>query len=160
EYFVKGLGALSDFTIQAESLEAMASEATGMLATLSLGISVIAGISLLVGGIGVMNIMLVSVTERTKEIGIRKALGARNSAIRSQFIIEAIIICLIGGIIGVGLGSALGIMGSTLMKFPTNPPFLPMIIALCFSMAIGVFFGFYPANKAAKLDPIDALRYE
>lgn len=160
EYFVKGLGALSDFTIQAESLEAMASEATGMLGTLSLGISVIAGISLLVGGIGVMNIMLVSVTERTKEIGIRKALGARNSAIRSQFIIEAIIICLIGGIIGVGLGSALGIMGSTLMKFPTNPPFLPMIIALCFSMAIGVFFGFYPANKAAKLDPIDALRYE
>lgn len=92
-----------------------------MLATLSLGISVIAGISLLVGGIGVMNIMLVSVTERTKEIGIRKALGARNSAIRSQFIIEAMIICLIGGIIGVGLGSVLGILGSTLMKFPSTP---------------------------------------
>ena len=107
-----------------------------------------------------MNIMLVSVTERTKEIGIRKALGARNSAIRSQFIIEAMIICLIGGIIGVGLGSVLGILGSTLMKFPSTPPIGPMIIALCFSMAIGVFFGFYPANKAAKLDPIDALRYE
>jgi putative ABC transport system permease protein len=160
EYFIKTLANTSDFTIEVQSLEAIASEATGMLATLSLGISVIAGISLLVGGIGVMNIMLVSVTERTKEIGIRKALGARNSAIRSQFIIEAIIICLIGGLIGVGLGSVLGITGSTLMKFPSTPPIGPMIIALCFSMAIGVFFGFYPANKAAKLDPIDALRYE
>ncbi|MBU4541949.1 MAG: ABC transporter permease [Firmicutes bacterium] len=160
EYFIKTLANTSDFTIEVQSLEAIASEATGMLATLSLGISVIAGISLLVGGIGVMNIMLVSVTERTKEIGIRKALGARNSAIRSQFIIEAIIICLIGGLIGVGLGSVLGIMGSTLMKFPSTPPIGPMIIALCFSMVIGVFFGFYPANKAAKLDPIDALRYE
>ncbi|MBC3887756.1 FtsX-like permease family protein [Acetobacterium paludosum] len=160
QYFIKNLGALSDYTIEAQSMEAMVSEATSMLSTLSLGISVIAGISLLVGGIGVMNIMLVSVTERTKEIGIRKALGARNSAIRSQFIIEAIIICLIGGIIGVGLGSVLGVLGSSLLKFPTTPPFTPMIIALCFSMGIGVFFGYYPANKAAKLDPIDALRYE
>lgn len=160
DYFEKNLGAMSDYTIDAQSLEAMASEATAMLGTLSLGISVIAGISLLVGGIGVMNIMLVSVTERTREIGIRKALGARNSAIRSQFIIESIIICLIGGLIGVALGAALGSLGSNLLKFPTAPPFLPMMIALCFSMAIGVFFGYYPANKAAKLDPIDALRYE
>lgn len=160
DYFINKLPATSDYTIQAQSLEAIASEATGMLSTLSLGISVIAGISLLVGGIGVMNIMLVSVTERTKEIGIRKALGARNSAIRSQFIIESIIICLIGGLIGVAFGSGLGILGSTLLKFPTTPPFLPMIIALTFSMFIGIFFGYYPANKAAKLDPIDALRYE
>jgi putative ABC transport system permease protein len=160
DYFLKGLDPLSDYTIEAQSMEAIVSEATGMLSTLSLGISVIAGISLLVGGIGVMNIMLVSVTERTKEIGIRKALGARNSAIRSQFIIESMIICLIGGMIGVALGAALGIFGSSLLKFPTNPPFLPMIIALCFSMGIGVFFGYYPANKAAHLDPIDALRYE
>ncbi len=160
DYFINKLPATSDYTIQAESLEAIASEATGMLSTLSLGISVIAGISLLVGGIGVMNIMLVSVTERTREIGIRKALGARNSAIRSQFIIESIIICLIGGLIGIALGSGLGILGSTLLKFPTTPPFLPMMIALTFSMFIGIFFGYYPANKAAKLDPIDALRYE
>jgi putative ABC transport system permease protein len=160
DYFTAGLEPLSDYTIDAQSLEAIAGEASAMLGTLSLGISVIAGISLLVGGIGVMNIMLVSVTERTREIGIRKALGAKNAAIRSQFIVEAMIICLIGGLIGVSLGSILGVVGSNLLKFPTTPPLLPMIIALCFSMGIGVFFGYYPANKAAKLDPIDALRYE
>lgn len=160
EYFNKNMSPLSDYSVEVSSMEEMASQATGMLGTLSLGISVIAGISLLVDGIGVMNIMLVSVTERTKEIGIRKALGARNSAIRSQFIIESIIICLIGGLIGIALGAALGVLGSTLLKFPVAPPLGPMVIALCFSMAIGIFFGYYPANKSAKLNPIDALRYE
>lgn len=160
DYLNKNLASDSDFIVESQSMEAIVNEASAALGTLSLGISIIAGISLLVGGIGVMNIMLVSVTERTKEIGIRKALGAKNSAIRIQFIVEAIIICLIGGIIGICLGAALGTLGSSLLKFPVSVPTNSVIMALCFSMAIGIFFGYYPANKAAKLNPIDALRYE
>lgn len=123
-------------------------------------LSIIAGISLLVGGIGVMNIMLVSVTERTREIGIRKALGAPNSAIRIQFIVESVIICSIGGIIGIISGILLGNIGGILLEQAAVPSIPAIIIAVTFSMAIGVFFGYYPANKAAKLDPIEALRYE
>lgn len=123
-------------------------------------LSLIAGISLLVGGIGVMNIMLVSVTERTKEIGVRKALGAPNSAIRAQFIVESVIICSIGGIIGIILGIALGNLGGMIFEMSAVPSVAAIIIAVSFSMAIGVFFGYYPANRAAKLDPIEALRYE
>ena len=131
-----------------------------VLNIVSLVISVIAGISLLVGGIGVMNIMLVSVTERTREIGVRKALGAPNSAIRVQFIVESIIICLIGGIIGIIFGIINGNLIGMLIGEIAPPSILAIIVAVTFSMAIGVFFGYYPANKAAKLDPIDALRYE
>ncbi|EJL43004.1 ABC transporter permease [Brevibacillus agri] len=128
--------------------------------TLTLIFSVIAGISLVVGGVGVMNIMLVSVTERTREIGIRKALGARRSDILIQFLIESVIVCLIGGLIGVlfGLGIA-----ALIAQFANLPPLLSwnsVFIAFGFSSAIGIFFGLYPANKAAKLDPIEALRYE
>jgi putative ABC transport system permease protein len=130
------------------------------MSTLSLAISVIAAISLLVGGIGVMNIMLVSVTERTREIGVRKALGAPDSAIRVQFIVESMIICLIGGIFGILLGTGLGALGGILLKATAVPSLSGVVVAVGFSMAIGVFFGFYPANKAAKLDPIEALRYE
>ena len=144
----------------AESMDSMIGQMTGMMSTMSIAISIIAGISLLVGGIGVMNIMLVSVTERTREIGTRKALGARNSAIRIQFIVESMIICLIGGIIGVALGTGLGYLGSSLLGFPGWPSPGIVFIAVSFSMAIGVFFGYYPASKAAKLDPIEALRYE
>ncbi|MEA5050124.1 MAG: ABC transporter permease [Oscillospiraceae bacterium] len=127
---------------------------------ISLAISVIAGISLLVGGIGVMNIMLVSITERTREIGVRKALGATNGSIRLQFIVESIVICLLGGLIGIALGLTLGAVGSKLVGYAARPSAAVILIAVGFSMLIGVFFGYYPANKAAKLDPIEALRYE
>ena len=107
-----------------------------------------------------MNIMLVSITERTQEIGIRKALGAPASAIRSQFIVEAVIICLIGGLLGVALGVGLGALGAHLMGYPARASVSAIVLAVGFSMAIGLFFGYYPANKAAKMNPIDALRYE
>lgn len=148
------------FTVYAQNMEGMMTQMTSMLGTISIAISIIAAISLLVGGIGVMNIMLVSVTERTREIGTRKALGARSSAIRFQFIVESMIICLIGGIIGVIVGLLLGWLGSSLLGFPAQPSIPIIIIAVMFSMVIGVFFGFYPANKASQLDPIEALRYE
>ena len=107
-----------------------------------------------------MNIMLVSVTERTREIGTRKALGAKNSAIRIQFIVESMIICVIGGAIGVVLGTTLGRVGSLALGAAAWPSPFIILVAVGFSMAIGIFFGYYPANKAAKLDPIEALRYE
>ena len=148
------------FIIAAMSMESMLGTMTTMLGTVQLAIGAIAAISLLVGGIGVMNIMLVSVTERTREIGTRKALGARNSAIRFQFVVESIIICLIGGVIGILLGLGMGAGGSMLLGFPAAASGPIILIAVAFSMLIGVFFGYYPANKAAKLDPIEALRYE
>ncbi len=146
--------------VRAESMDSMIGETTSSLDMIKLAISIIAAISLLVGGIGVMNIMLVSVTERTREIGTRKALGAKNIAIRVQFIVESMIICLFGGVIGVILGTTLGRLGSTLLGAPGWPSVSIVLIAVGFSMGIGVFFGYYPANKAAKLDPIEALRYE
>jgi len=148
------------YEIHVISMESMMSSMTTMMSTMSIAIAIIAGISLLVGGIGVMNIMLVSVTERTKEIGTRKALGAKNTAIRFQFIVESMIICGIGGIIGIITGVLLGYAGSSLLGFPGFPTAFIVIIAFLFSMVVGVFFGYYPANKAAKLDPIEALRYE
>ena len=107
-----------------------------------------------------MNIMLVSITERTREIGTRKALGATNGSIRIQFITESMIICLIGGAIGVVLGIALGAIGAKLMGYPAAPSISSIVGSLGFSLAIGVFFGYYPASKAAKMNPIEALRYE
>lgn len=148
------------FGISAFSMESMIESMTEMVSTISLAISVIAGISLLVGGIGVMNIMLVSITERTREIGTRKALGATNGSIRLQFIVESVIICLIGGIIGIFLGIVLGNIGAKLLGYSASVSFVSILVAVTFSMAIGVFFGYYPANKAAKMDPIEALRYE
>ncbi|MEG1782973.1 MAG: FtsX-like permease family protein, partial [Oscillospiraceae bacterium] len=148
------------FYAQGYSMQSMVESTTKTFKTISMAISVIAGISLLVGGIGVMNIMLVSITERTREIGTRKALGATNGSIRFQFIVESVIICLVGGTIGIILGVGLGTIGSKLVGYAARPSFTSIFIAVGFSMAIGIFFGYYPANKAAKLDPIEALRYE
>ena len=160
DYFNRFYTRNQDFQIMAISLDSVIDQYASMMGTVQIAIAVIAAISLLVGGIGVMNIMLVSVTERTREIGTRKALGAKNSAIRMQFIVESVIICLIGGIIGILFGMLLGYAGASLLGFPARPSVEAIVIAVCFSMAIGVFFGYYPANKAAKLDPIEALRYE
>lgn len=140
-----------------ESEIEMANKITGIVALI---IGSIASISLLVGGIGVMNIMLVSVTERTREIGIRKALGASHSDIMVQFLIESIVISLIGGIIGMILGLGGAVLISVIAKWPPLASWRMVMLAFLFSGSIGVFFGIYPANKAAKLDPIEALRYE
>ena len=148
------------FEAVASNMESMLESRTTMMNTVALAISGIAGISLLVGGIGVMNIMLVSVTERTREIGTRKALGAKSSHIKMQFIVESIIICSIGGILGIMLGLGLGSLGAKAMGFVNTVSPLVIIISFTFSMFIGVFFGYYPAKKAAELDPIEALRYE
>ena len=148
------------FRVTVYNLQNEMSSITSVLGTISLAIGVIAGISLLVGGIGVMNIMLVSITERTREIGIRKALGASNGAIRTQFIVESVVICLVGGALGILVGFGLGSLGASLIGAPARADLGTVLVAVGFSMGIGVFFGYYPANKAAKLDPIEALRYE
>lgn len=148
------------YEISASSLESLADTMSSLLNTLELAISAIAALALLVGGIGVMNIMLVSITERTKEIGTRKALGATNLSIQIQFITESAIITLIGGILGVIFGLLLGFLGSSLLGYPGSADIIDILVAVGTSILIGVFFGYYPANKAAKLDPIEALRYE
>ncbi|MGN0160866.1 MAG: ABC transporter permease [Lachnospiraceae bacterium] len=148
------------YEVSTFSMSTIISSMTEMLSTISIAISVIAGISLLVGGIGVMNIMLVSITERTREIGTRKALGATNGSIRFQFIMESIVICLVGGFIGIALGLGLSVVATSILGFEASPSIPGIIFAVSFSVIIGVFFGYYPANKAAKMDPIDALRYE
>ena len=148
------------WTVSASSMETMVSTVTEMISTVQVAIAAIAAISLLVGGIGVMNIMMVSITERTREIGTRKALGAPGFAIRLQFIVESVVICLIGGVIGIILGIALGAWGASLLGYAAKPSLTAIVASVGFSMAIGIFFGYYPASKAAKLDPIEALRYE
>lgn len=148
------------WTAEASSIETLVSTLTDMLDKISIAIAAIAAISLLVGGIGVMNIMLVSVTERTKEIGTRKALGAPCSAIRMQFIVEAVVICLIGGILGILVGIGLGAVACDILGYPAKADYKTIALVVGISVSIGVFFGYYPANKASKLDPIEALRYE
>jgi putative ABC transport system permease protein len=147
-----------DFVVRNQQEIAEAATATSRTMTVLLG--AIASVSLVVGGIGIMNIMLVSVTERTREIGIRMAVGARGGDILRQFLIEAITLSSIGGLIGVGFGIGTSRILSALAQWPTLTSPESIVIAFVVSAAIGVFFGYYPARKAAELDPIDALRYE
>ncbi|MGE5404823.1 MAG: ABC transporter permease, partial [Candidatus Saccharibacteria bacterium] len=145
---------------QVFNMEQQADIANKAMSIVTMFISAIAAISLLVGGIGIMNIMLVSVTERTREIGVRMALGARRQDILVQFLIESMVLSLTGGLVGIGVGLGLTALLCAALKMPFIFSFPVVLGAVIFSMAVGVFFGLYPANRAAKLDPIDALRYE
>jgi putative ABC transport system permease protein len=151
-------GAEADFNIRnSADLLATFNETNQVFSYLLAGI---AAVSLLVGGIGIMNIMLVSVTERTREIGVRKALGASRRAILFQFLIEALVLCFLGGVLGVGVGVGGAAMISRFASWETAVAVEAIVGALVFSAGIGLFFGIWPAQRAAKLDPIDALRYE
>ncbi len=147
-----------DFTVRTQ--EEIATMATATSSTMTLLLAAIAGVSLIVGGIGIMNIMLVSVTERTREIGIRLAIGAHGSDVLTQFLIEAILLSSLGGVMGVCLGIAASEIVSQTNGWPVLVSPSSVFIAVGFSAAVGVFFGFYPARKAARLDPIEALRFE
>jgi len=151
-------GDTDDFMVR--TLEEMATVQTETTKTMTTLLASIAGVSLLVGGIGIMNIMLVSVTERTREIGLRMAIGARGSDVLWQFLVEAVVLSMIGGMIGIGMGFGLSAAVQRFMQWPADVS--PDAIALAFGFAAltGVFFGFYPARKAASLDPIEALRFE
>ena len=147
-----------DFTVRNQQEIAEAATATSKVMTLLLG--AIAGVSLVVGGIGIMNIMLVSVTERTREIGVRMAVGAHGSDILTQFLIEAVTLSSVGGVIGIICGIGASKILSAYAHWPTLISVSSITIAFLFAAAVGIFFGFYPARKAAALDPIEALRYE
>lgn len=175
EYFNDLYSNNPNWNFQCQDMASELNVISQVLDVITIAIAVIAAISLLVGGIGVMNIMLVSIIERTKEIGIRKALGAKNSSIRTQFLTEAIVICLIGGTIGILIGIANGFLiakaavalGSQMaadymdiLTITVQPSMTAILVSVFFSMLIGILFGYYPANRAAKMSPIDALRYE
>jgi putative ABC transport system permease protein len=147
-----------DFMVRTQEEIAEMATATSRIMTILLGS--IAGVSLLVGGIGIMNIMLVSVTERTREIGIRMSVGARGRDILLQFLIEAVTLSVVGGLIGIGLGTGTSRLLTARMGWATYVSADSILLAFAFSAAVGIFFGFYPARKASQLDPIEALRYE
>jgi putative ABC transport system permease protein len=148
----------NDFQVR-EPAAAMEAQAAATR-SLTLFLAAIASVSLMVGGISIMNIMLVSITERTREIGLRQAIGARRWDIRNQFLIEAVILCLLGGLAGIALGIGVAIAIAELVGWPIFVSPLTVLVAFAFAAAVGVFFGFYPAHKASRLDPIEALRFE
>jgi putative ABC transport system permease protein len=149
----------NDFELSSpDFLSNLWNQLTGALVILT---TVISSIGLLVGGIGVMNIMLISVTERTQEIGVRKAIGARQADIRLQFLLEAVVLTLVGGTIGILIGSGISTLVRALApSIPATLSYLWVSIGFGISVGVGLFFGYYPANVAANLDPIDCLRYE
>jgi putative ABC transport system permease protein len=147
-----------DFTIRTQ--QEIADIRTATVDTMTNLLAGIAGVSLIVGGIGIMNIMLVSVTERTREIGIRMAIGAKGRDVLLQFLVEAVVISLLGGGVGIALGFGMAELATRIWEFPTSVPVEAVMMAFGFSAITGIFFGFYPARKAAALDPIVALRYE
>jgi len=147
-----------DFIIRSPNDLAQAQAESGRVMTLLL--ASIASVSLLVGGIGIMNIMLVSVTERTREIGVRMAVGATEGDVQNQFLAEALVLSSIGGAVGVAAGIVGSRAVSNMLRWPTEIPLESVLIAVVFSVGVGIFFGYYPARKAARLDPIEALRYE
>ena len=147
-----------DFTVR--TVEEMAQARVEMANTMTMLLMSVASVSLLVGGIGIMNIMLVSVTERTREIGLRMAVGARTRDILRQFLSEAVALSVVGGVLGVGLGIGVSLALTRGLGWPTDVTGGSILVAFAFAAAVGVFFGYYPARKAAQLDPIEALRYE
>jgi putative ABC transport system permease protein len=151
-------GTEDDFQVR-EPAAAMEAEAAAAR-SLTLFLAAVASVSLLVGGISIMNITLVSVTERTREIGLRQAVGARRRDIRNQFLIEAVVLCLLGGLTGIALGMIAAVVIAELVGWPIFISPVAVLVAFGFAGAVGVFFGFYPAHKASRLDPIEALRFE
>jgi putative ABC transport system permease protein len=151
-------GGTDDFTVRDQTAIAKAATTTSSIMTSLL--AAIASVSLIVGGIGIMNIMLVSVTERTREIGIRMAIGARGSDVLLQFLVESIVMCLLGGLVGLAVGAGSAALVARFTGWTIATPVSAVFLAIGFSGAVGIFFGFYPARKAAALDPIQALRFE
>jgi putative ABC transport system permease protein len=148
----------NDFFVRNLADLAAAADEAGRIMTLLLAL--VASVSLLVGGIGIMNIMLVSVTERTREIGLRMAIGATEEDVQRQFLIEAVTLSMIGGAVGIAIGVAVSLLMPYILRWDTTVSMTSLVIAVAFSMGVGVFFGYYPARKAARLNPIEALRYE
>jgi putative ABC transport system permease protein len=151
-------GEEDDFSVT--DMKQIASMLNGVTAVLTGLLSAVAAVSLLVGGIGIMNIMLVSVTERTREIGIRLAVGAQSGQVLLQFLVEAVMLSVLGGVIGIVLGLALALVGASVMDIPFSPDPMVVLMAFGFSALVGVVFGYFPARRAARLDPIEALRHQ
>lgn len=175
DFFEEKYASNKDFHVYAYNMQSDMGMINTVINVITIAVSGIAAISLIVGGVGVMNIMLVSITERTREIGVRMALGAKRKTIRTQFVIEAIVLCIIGGLIGIAFGILNGFLLGKVAEFviqnmyaeysnyiimSVHPSAKAIMLSLFFSMLTGVFFGYYPANKASKMEVIDALRYE